>query len=49
MRMVGNLGDQVQQRAQTPRQHEPRESDDNAKRPRDIFRAITRQPEDRAE
>src|SRR5947208_17147206 len=49
MRMVGNLGDQVQQCAETPREHEPRESDDNAKGSGDVFCAITRQPEDRAE
>src|SRR5215831_5671743 len=49
MRMIGNLGDQVQQRAQTPRKHKPRKSDDDAKRSWDIFRAITRQPQDRAE
>src|SRR5262249_6641378 len=49
MRMIGNLGDQVQQRAQTPRKHEPCESNDNAKRSRDVSRAITREPKDRTE
>src|SRR5262245_27830179 len=47
--MVGNLGNQVQQRTQTPRKHESCESDDNTKRSRDVVRPISRQPQNRAE
>src|SRR5262245_4896699 len=46
MRVIGNLSDEVQQRAKTPGEHEARQADDDAKRPRDVFPTITRQPED---
>src|SRR5262245_1119094 len=49
MRMVGNLGNQVSQCAQTPREHESRQTNNNAKGSCNVFRPISRQPQDRAE
>src|SRR4029077_6883738 len=49
MCMIGNLGNQVQQCTETPSEHEPRESDDNAKRSWDVLYAIACQPEDRTD
>src|SRR5436190_13834268 len=49
MRVVGNLGNQIQERAQTPGENESTQPDDDAKRTGNIVHAISSQPEDGAE